>query len=95
MGHKDSLVSSMDHSEQVLVVEDNFFSSVALINLLEQYGFDSDCATDGYEALAMVKKKFTKTGSTYALIVMDVYMPICDGFKSLDLIRAYLKEMSE
>lgn len=43
----------------------------------------------------MVKKKFMKTGSTYALIVMDVYMPICDGLKSLDLIRAYLKEMSE
>ena len=26
---------------------------------------------------------------------MDVYMPICDGFKSLDLIRAFLRKMSE
>ena len=43
----------------------------------------------------MVKKKFTKTGSTYSLIVMDVYMPICDGFKSLDLIRAFVRETSE
>ena len=26
---------------------------------------------------------------------MDVYMPICNGFKSVGLIRAFLKEKSE
>ena len=39
---------------EVLVVEDNFFSQVAVINLLEQYGFESHSATDGQEAFEKV-----------------------------------------
>ena len=80
---------------QVLVVEDNFFCEVAVVNLLEQYGFESHSATDGQEAFELVKDRFEKTGTTYKLILMDVYMPICDGFKSVELIRAFLKEKSE
>ena len=76
---------------QVLVVEDNFFSLLAVINLLEQYGFECHSATDGQEAFELVKDKFLKTQTTYKLILMDVYMPICDGFKSVELIRAFLK----
>ena len=39
-------------------------------------------ATDGQEAFEMVKQRFDRTSSTYQLIIMDVYMPICDGFKA-------------
>ena len=43
----------------------------------------------------MVKSRFDKGFSTYKLIIMDVYMPICDGFKSARLIRNFLKEKEE
>ena len=68
---------------------------MAVVNLLEQYGLASDNATDGREAFEMVKERFDQTGETYKLILMDVYMPICDGFKSLELIRAFYKDLSE
>ena len=79
----------------MLVVEDNFFSLAAVVNLLEQYGLESDNATDGQEAYELVKEKFDKVGKTYKLILMDVYMPICDGFKSLELIRAFYKDLEK
>ena len=77
---------------QILIVDDNFFSSIAVVNLLQQYGMDSHLATDGQEAYEMVKRRFERTSTTYRLILMDVYMPICDGFRSTELIQAYLKE---
>lgn len=43
----------------------------------------------------MVKKRFERHGSTYKLIIMDVYMPICDGFKSTKLIRSYLQAQAD
>ena len=47
---------------------------------------------DGQEAFEMVRRRFEQTGTTYQLIIMDVYMPVCDGFKSTDMIREYLTE---
>ena len=52
-------------------------------------------ATDGQEGFDMVKHRFEKSGSTYDLIIMDVYMPICDGFKATQMIRDYLKEQED
>ena len=52
-------------------------------------------ATDGKEAFEMVKLRFERTSTTYRLILMDVYMPICDGFRSTELIQDYLKEQDE
>ena len=49
-------------------------------------------ATDGQEGFDMVRNRFNIDYSTYKLIIMDVYMPICDGFKSAKLIRDFLKE---
>ena len=49
-------------------------------------------ATDGQEGFDMVKSRFERDFSTYKLIIMDVYMPICGGFKSARLIRDFLKE---
>ena len=40
----------------------------------------------------MVKERFESTGSTYKLIMMDIEMPICDGFDSTCMIRSYLGE---
>ena len=52
-------------------------------------------ATDGLEGFDMVRRRFERTGESYKLIIMDIFMPICDGFKSTEMIRAYLKEKEE
>ena len=56
---------------------------------------DCHLATDGQEAFNMVRRRFEQTSTTYKLIIMDVYMPICDGFKSSDMICDYLKEQAD
>ena len=43
----------------------------------------------------MVKNRYYKTGETYRLILMDVYMPICDGYKSVQLIRNFFRQKYE
>ena len=75
----------------ILVADDNFMQSVALVSLLQQYVLEVDYVTDGQEAFEKVKKRFEETGTCYTLIIMDVFMPICNGFESANRIRAYLE----
>ena len=61
------------------------------MNILQQYQFQCHLATDGQEAFEFVKIRFEETGTTYDLIIMDIYMPICDGVASSEMIRSYLQ----
>lgn len=80
---------------KVLVVDDNFFCGLSVTTQLKQYQIEYDMATDGQEGFDMVRNRFNIDYSTYKLIIMDVYMPICDGFKSAKLIRDFLKEKEQ
>ena len=52
---------------------------------LEQVGFKVDCAPDGKAALDM----FTSSRSgTYSIIIMDIRMPVMDGYDAARHIRA-------
>ena len=53
---------------------------------------ESHMAIDGQEAFDAVKRRFESTGTTYKLIIMDVFMPVCDGFKSVKMIQKYFKD---
>ena len=64
------------------MVDDNFFCSLSVSTQLKQFQIEYHLATDGQEAFDMVKHRFERTGSCYQLIIMDVYMPICDGFRA-------------
>ena len=70
------------HSEKILVVEDNIINQKVAVSILEQLGYQSDVANNGDEGVAMAR-----TG-TYALILMDCHMPIMDGFEATRRIRA-------
>ena len=52
----------VDQEIKILVVDDNFFATIAVISVLHQYQLDCDHATDGKEAFEMVKKLFDETG---------------------------------
>ena len=42
--------------------------------------------------MELVKQRYQRYGLTYKLIIMDLYMPICNGFVASLLIRNFLKD---
>ena len=66
---------------KVLVVEDNLVNQKVAVSFMRKLGFQSDTATNGFEAIEMAKK------NSYDLILMDCQMPMCDGYKATQQIR--------
>ncbi|MDD2699468.1 MAG: response regulator [Arcobacteraceae bacterium] len=75
-------LQSLDGS-QILLVEDNSTNQEIVIGLLENSGIKIDIASNGKEAVEMFTQNLTK----YELILMDIQMPIMDGFEATKLIR--------
>ena len=61
---------------KVLVAEDNAINQQVIKRVLKQYGYASDLAVDGREAIEAVKLQ------RYDLILMDVQMPEIDGLEA-------------
>jgi CheY-like chemotaxis protein len=70
---------------RLLLVEDNAINMKLLATYVRQLGYAFDTATDGSLALDYYKK----TPQKPAVILMDISMPVMDGFTSARLIRAY------
>lgn len=70
---------------RVLVVEDNELNREIAVDLLEEAGFLADTAGDGAEAVEKVKN--SRPGY-YALVLMDLRMPVMDGHSAARAIRA-------
>ena len=69
---------------RILLVEDNETNQQLAIELLKESGAGVDVAADGSEAVTLVT-----TGSRrYDLLLMDVQMPVMDGYEATRLIRA-------
>ncbi len=70
---------------RVLVVEDNELNREIAVDLLEEAGFLAETAEDGAEAVEKVK---ASQPGYYALILMDLRMPVMDGHSAARAIRA-------
>ena len=70
---------------RVLVVEDNELNREIAQDLLEDAGFLVETAADGAEAVEKVK---ASRPGYYALILMDLRMPVMDGHTAARIIRA-------
>ena len=71
------------NGRHVLLVEDNDINREIAMELLKMSGITVDCARDGQEAV----DKFQANGEDYDLILMDVQMPVLDGYQATGAIR--------
>ncbi|MCD7709524.1 MAG: ATP-binding protein, partial [Clostridiales bacterium] len=89
MENKDTDVADADEASieglSFLVAEDNEINAELIEELLEDEGAKCDLAEDGKQAL----DKFTSSApGTYDVILMDVQMPVMDGYAATRAIRA-------
>ncbi|WP_347472313.1 response regulator [Clostridium sp. AM34-11AC] len=69
----------------ILLAEDNELNSEIAVELLNEYGFLVDTAENGAETVEKVKN--SKPGD-YHLVLMDVQMPVMNGYEATKAIRA-------
>lgn len=74
-------VVAMYRGTRILLVEDNPINQELTLALLREIGLVADVAENGLIAVAMVRQ------TAYALILMDILMPVLDGISAAQLIR--------
>jgi len=67
---------------RILLVEDNEINQLVATDLLEQYGFIVNVANHGKAALKMLEVE------SYDCVLMDIQMPIMDGYTATKIIRS-------
>lgn len=68
---------------KLLLAEDNAVNQKVILKILSQAGFSIDATSNGLEAVETLQKNME-----YSLILMDVQMPIMDGFTATSKIRS-------
>lgn len=72
-------------NKQILLVEDNELNSEIAVEILKEYGFQVDTAENGVEAVERIRNS---TPGEYDLVLMDVQMPVMNGYEATRQIRA-------
>ena len=87
-GAEDNILPAADsdfRGRHILLVEDNELNREIAVALLSEYGFQVDTAEDGAEAVEKVKN--SRPGD-YDLVLMDVQMPVMNGYEATEQIRS-------
>ena len=58
--------------------------------MLEQFNIESDTASDGIQAIEIVKQRNKDKRGVYKLILLDYSMPNCNGVQTVKLIRKFM-----
>jgi PAS domain S-box-containing protein len=66
---------------KVLVVEDIPLNQLLMKTILDEFGFELDIASNGKIAIDFLKSE------SYDIILMDLQMPVMNGFETTDYIR--------
>jgi PAS domain S-box-containing protein len=69
------------HKKKVLVAEDNLINQRIIEFQLKKMGLEVDLVTNGQEAIGSYCKK------EYDLIILDIQMPVMDGYQAAQKIR--------
>ena len=82
MGELHARNFNQDAVSAVLVVDDNEMNRDMLVRRLTPLGYSVEIACDGKQALDMIY------AGQFDLILLDIMMPIMDGFEVLDIIKS-------
>jgi signal transduction histidine kinase/DNA-binding response OmpR family regulator len=68
--------------EKILIVEDNLNNQLVIKGMLQKFGFSITTSFNGADAIRILEKK------KFDLILMDINMPLMDGFEATAIIRS-------
>ncbi|MBF0622068.1 MAG: response regulator [Magnetococcales bacterium] len=71
------------HPLRILLVDDSEDNRILILTYLRKTPHHVDTATNGEEAVAMAKQ------NSYDLVLMDIQMPVMDGYKATSTIREW------
>lgn len=74
-----------DPALKILLVEDNTANQKVAMSYFRHWGLQADVAGNGAEAIRMLKEY------PYDLVLTDLFMPVMDGFETIQKIRTVLK----
>jgi len=77
----EQCVSALER-KKILLAEDNIINQEIILGLLENSSIEIDIAKNGEEAISLHQK------NKYGMILMDIQMPILDGYEATKAIRA-------
>ncbi len=89
-GKESSLQNEIHTLEgrKILLVEDNSTNQEIILGLLENSGIEIDMANNGQEGIDKFK------ANEYELILMDIQMPMMDGYEATKIIRDIDQDIS-
>lgn len=71
---------------KICIAEDNPINQRIAISFVTKLGFESEAYSDGQQAVEALRQR-SKEKSPFHLVLMDVQMPVLDGYDATKLIR--------
>jgi len=81
---EEEVIADLSTTRRILIVDDNEINLEIEYEVLKDAGFLVDTAEDGSVAVEMIKQS---EPGYYGLILMDIQMPIMDGYRATRAIR--------
>ena len=72
------------HGCRILLAEDNALNTEIAVEIMKKFGIVCDCVTNGKKCLELLTEK---PDGYYDAVLMDIQMPVMNGYETTDAIR--------